>query len=173
MTSLATTHSRAWSPRRPKSSLRFWARYCVQWVWGPPVWLLVRIPIILLTLLEVDIASSSATPGSKARWRRRLWVDRERLRLDRIADPREQEREWRQLLTDRSLNCVPPRPGAPAPLPCSGGVHRLDADDSFFRLIGAGRALDIAGSEFGWVLAPGAEKDLPTWLRLRCPERLA
>ncbi|MFK4103435.1 hypothetical protein ACI2L1_25830 [Streptomyces sp. NPDC019531] len=96
-------------------------------------------------------------------------MDRERLRLDRIRDPQEQERELRQLLADHRLNCVPPRSGAPAPLPCSGGKHRLGIDDCYFRLLGARRALDIAHNEFGWVLVDGAEKKAPGWLQLRCP----
>jgi hypothetical protein len=49
-------------------------------------------------------------------------TNRERLRLDRIRDPQEQERDLRQFLADHRLNCVPPRPGAPVPLPCPRGA---------------------------------------------------
>ncbi|MEV6112347.1 hypothetical protein AB0L59_07405 [Streptomyces sp. NPDC052109] len=70
---------------------------------------------------------------------------------------------------DHRLNCVPPRPGAVPPLPCSGGVHRLAIEDSYYRLLGARRAFDIAHGEYGWRLAENAERHLPTWLELRCP----
>jgi hypothetical protein len=169
MSTVTAGSARSWAPRKPKSSLRIWTRYGVQWVWGPPVWVLVRIPIILLTLLEVEVSGSGSGRARKSRWRRRIWVDRERLRLDRITDPQEQERELRQLLKDHRPNCIPQKPGASAPLPCSGGKHRLGIDDSYYRLLGARRALDIAHNEFGWVLADGAETKLPGWLQLRCP----
>lgn len=160
---------REWDPRPPKSAFGIWVRYCVQWIWGPVIWLLARIPLLLLTVLEIEVQGSGTGRTRKPRWRRRIWVDRERLRLDRIRDPQIQERELRQLLADHRLNCVPPRFGVPAPLPCSGGKHRLGIDDCYYRLLGARRALDIACNEFGWVPADGFEKKLPGWLQLRCP----
>ncbi|MEU6353454.1 hypothetical protein ABZ896_29710 [Streptomyces sp. NPDC047072] len=161
--------TKKWEPRAAKSALRIWTRYCVQWVWGPVVWVVARIPLLLLAVLEVEVQGSGTGRARKPRWRRRIWVDRERLRLERIRDPHEQEREFRQFLADHCLNCVPPRPGAPIPLPCSGGRHRLDVDDCYYRLLGARRALEIAHGEFGWVLVEGAEAKVPGWLRLRCP----
>ncbi|MFF7548067.1 hypothetical protein ACFZCU_31175 [Streptomyces canus] len=169
MSTMTSGFGREWNPRPPKSASRIWARYCVQWLWGPFIWLLARIPLLLLTVLEVEVQGSGTGRTRKPRWRRRIWVDRERLRLDRIRDPLEQERELRQFLEDHRLNCVPPRPGAPAPLPCSGGRHRLGIDDCYYRLLGARRALEIAHNEFGWVLADAGEKKLPVWLQLRCP----
>ncbi|MGW1909749.1 hypothetical protein ACWCQS_02990 [Streptomyces sp. NPDC002076] len=169
MATVTTGSDRAWGARPPKSALRLWTRYCLQWGWGPLLWLLVRLPLIVLALLDVEIPQSGRGPMGKPRWRRRIWIDRERLRLERITEPREQERELRQLLADHRLNCVPPRPGAPAPLPCSGGIHRLDIDDSYYRLLGARRAYEIAHGEYGWRLAENAERHLPTWLELRCP----
>ncbi|MFF9311185.1 hypothetical protein ACF1BS_09780 [Streptomyces sp. NPDC014748] len=106
----------------------------------------------------------------KPRWRRRIWIDRERLRLERNTDPQAQERELRQLLSDHSLTCVPTRPGAAPPLPCPGGRHRLDIDDSYYRPLGARRAVGIARSEYGRVLADNTERSLPGRLRLRCPD---
>jgi hypothetical protein len=44
-------------------------------------------------------------------------------------------------------------------------------DQSYYRLIGAARALEIAHDEYGWILAENAEKKLPGWLELTCPER--
>ncbi|MFI0240958.1 hypothetical protein [Streptomyces sp. NPDC016845] len=169
MTATTSATSRAWAPRPPKSALRVWSRYCLQWVWGPVLWLLARIPLLVLALLEVEVQQSGHGRMRKPRWRRRLWIDRDRLRLDRIADPGEQERELRVLLQDHRLNCVPPRAGAPVPLPCGGGVHRLGVDDSYYRLLGARRAWEIAHHEFGWELADGADAKLPGWLDLRCP----
>ncbi|MEU1479249.1 hypothetical protein [Streptomyces sp. NPDC005760] len=161
---------REWEPRPPKSALRIWVRYGVQWIWGPVIWLLARIPLLLLAVLEIEVqGSGTGRRMRKPRWRRRIWVDRERLRLDRIRDPQVQERELRQLLADHRLNCVPPRPGAPVPLPCPGGRHRLGLDDCYYRLLGARRALGIACDEFGWVPVDGVEKKLPGWLQLRCP----
>ncbi|MFJ9151546.1 hypothetical protein ACIRP7_26600 [Streptomyces sp. NPDC102270] len=162
-------YGREWEPRPPKPALRIWTRYFLQWIWGPLVWVLARIPLLLLAVLEVDVQSSGTGRARKPRWRRRIWVDRERLRLDRIRDPQEQERELRQFLADHRLNCVPPRPGAPVPLPCSGVKHRLGVDDCYYRLLGARRALDIAHNEFGWVPTDGFEKKLPDRLQLRYP----
>ncbi|MER8059156.1 MULTISPECIES: hypothetical protein [unclassified Streptomyces] len=169
MTSASTSANRAWDPRAPKSSLRVWARYCLQWLWGPPLWLLARLPLILLALLEVEVTESGRGRMGKPRWRRRMWVDRQRLRLDRMTDPHEQERELRNLLADHRLNCVPVRPGEAPPLACSGGFHRLAIEDSYYRLLGARRAFAIAHDEFGWVLCENAERDLPERLELRCP----
>ncbi|MGW4319479.1 hypothetical protein ACWEMW_09820 [Streptomyces sp. NPDC004684] len=106
----------------------------------------------------------------KPRWRRRIWIDRERLRVERITDPQAQERELRQLLSDHSLTCAPTRPGAALPLPCPGGRHRLDIDDSSYRPLGARRAVGIAHSEYGRVLADNTLRSLPGRLRLRCPD---
>ncbi|WP_328780119.1 hypothetical protein OHQ89_15435 [Streptomyces canus] len=169
MSTMTGGFGREWDPRPPKPALRIWTRYFLQWLWGPLVWVLARIPLLLLTVLEIDVQGSGTGRARKPRWRRRIWVDRERLCLDRIRDPQEQERELRQFLADHRLNCVPPRPGAPVPLPCSGGKHRLGVDDCYYRLLGARRALDIAHNDFGWVSADGFEKKLPEWLQLRCP----
>lgn len=68
------------------------------------------------------------------------------------------------------LTCVPTRPGAAPPLPCPGGRHRLDIDDSSYRPLGARRAVGIAHSEYGRVLADNTERGLPGRLRLRCPD---
>lgn len=163
--------SRAWAPRLPKAGLRVWSRYCLQWVWMPVLWVFARIPLILLALLDVEVQQSGRDRMRRPRWRRRLWIDRERLRLERITDPGEQERELRMLLEDHRLHCVPARPGAPAPLPCSGGIHQLGVDDSYYRLLGAHRAWEIAHHEYGWELADGADAKLPGWLDLRCPVR--
>ncbi|MFF4601158.1 hypothetical protein ACFY12_00160 [Streptomyces sp. NPDC001339] len=169
MSTMATGSVRAWAPRPPKSPLLIWTRYCLQWVWGPALWVLACIPLLLLTLLEVEVQQSGRGRLRKPRWRRRIWVDRERFRLDRITDPQQQERELRQLLADHRLNCVPARPGAVVPLPCSGGKHRLGIDDSYYRLLGEGRALEIAHNEFGWVPVDRVKEKLPGWLQLRCP----
>ncbi|GHA18943.1 hypothetical protein ACFOOM_04665 [Streptomyces echinoruber] len=171
MTTATTGSNRVWDSRPPKSALRVWTRYCIQWLWGPPLWLLVRMPLIVLALLDVEVPQPSRGDMPKPRWRQRIWIDRERLRLERITDPQAQERELRQLLADHRLNCVPPRPGAPAPLPCSGGKHRLTVADSYFRLLGARRAFGIAHNEFGWVLAENAEAKLPGRLELTCPKK--
>jgi hypothetical protein len=164
MTSTQAT-DRIWGARPPKSALRLWTRYCLQWVWGPPLWLLTRLPLLLLIVLEVDVPGSD-TRLQRPRWWRRIWVYRDRLRLERITEPCEQERQLRQLLAGHRLNCVRP-PGTP-PLPCSAGVHRLAIEDNYYRLLGARRAFDIAHNEFGWLLAENAEAKLPRWLELRC-----
>ncbi|WP_330459287.1 hypothetical protein OIB37_21840 [Streptomyces sp. NBC_00820] len=164
-----TSSNRAWDPRPPKSALRIWTRYCLQWVWGPPLWLLVRLPLILLALLDVEITSSDVSRLGKPRWWARMWIDRERLLLERITDPHAQERELRQLLDDHRLNCVPVHPGAGAPIPCSGGRHHLAVEAGYYRLLGARRAYEIAHTEYSWLLAENAEKHLPAWLQLRCP----
>ena len=161
---------RAWSPRPPKSALRLWTRYCLQWVWGPPLWLLIRTPLILLALLDVEVQQSGRGPLEKPRWRRRMWIDWDRLRRERITEPHEQERELRHLLAGHRPNCLTARPGASAPLPCStGGGHRLAIVDSYYRLLGARRAYEIVHGEYNWRLADNAEKHLPTRLALRCP----
>ncbi|GAA5066603.1 hypothetical protein GCM10023336_48450 [Streptomyces similanensis] len=74
------------------------------------------------------------------------------------------------MLNDHSLTCVPPRPGAAPPLPCAGGRHRPGIDDSYYRLLGARHAFDIAHNEYGWVLAENAERSMPDLLDLRCPD---
>ncbi|MFD7921917.1 hypothetical protein ACFV3R_22145 [Streptomyces sp. NPDC059740] len=193
-----TDSGRAWAPRKPKSLVRIWSRYIVQWLWGPPLWLLVRLPIILLTVLEVDVQGTGSSGSfGRPRWRRRMWIDRERLRLDRATDPRQQEEELRRLLTDHLPPCLaqpgtgritPPRSGSTyrfardggdrpvvrtadggLDLSCGGGLYHLTIEDSHYRVIGAGRALEIARAEFGWVPADGVEKNLPQQLQLRCP----
>ncbi|MEV8064698.1 hypothetical protein AB0P32_00895 [Streptomyces sp. NPDC085995] len=165
-----TAATTAWGPRPPKSALHLWSRYCFQWLWEPPVWLLARLPLLLLTVLEVEVPQSGRGRMREPRWRRRIWIDRERPRLERNADPQAQERELRQLLSDHSLTRVPTRPGAAPPLPCPGGRHRLDIDDSPYRPLGARRAVGIAHSEYGRVLADNTERSLPGRLRLRCPD---
>ncbi|MET7286172.1 hypothetical protein [Streptomyces sp. NPDC005573] len=156
-----------WAARPPKSPLRIWTRYCLQWVWGPLLWVLARLPLVLLSLLDVEVQRSGRGPR-KPRRRSRIWIDRDRLRLEGVSDPRQQERELRQLLAGHRLNCVPPRPGAAPPLPCSGGVHHLDVEDCHYRLLGARQAFTIAHDAFGWVLSDDADRHLPTWLLLRC-----
>ncbi|MGW4273031.1 hypothetical protein ACWEGQ_11850 [Streptomyces seoulensis] len=87
MTTVTNGSDGVWGPRPPKSELRLWSRYCFQWLWGPPVWLLARLPLLLLTVLDVEAPQSGRGRMRRPRWRRRIWLDRERLRLERITDP--------------------------------------------------------------------------------------
>ncbi|WP_330338330.1 hypothetical protein [Streptomyces sp. NBC_00557] len=163
----ATDH--AWSPRPPRSALRLWTRYCLQWVWGPPLWLLTRLPLLVLILLEVDDLPSSNRGLTRPRWWRRMWIDLDRLRRERVTDPHVQEQGLRRMLDHQRLRCVPVQPEGAPPIPCPGGVHSVVIEQSYYRILGARRAYEIAHGEYGWRLAENAERHLPTWLELRCP----
>ncbi|MFI1366095.1 hypothetical protein [Streptomyces griseochromogenes] len=160
--------NRAWGPQAPKSASRLWTRYCVQWLWGPPLWLLTRLPLIVLIVLDVDEIPSSDSTARRPRWWRRMWISRDRLKRERTTDPSAQEQEIRRMLDHHRRRCVPLRPKEGAPVPCLGGVHSLFIEQSFYRVLGARRAYEIAHGEYNWRLAENAEKHLPTWLELRC-----
>jgi hypothetical protein len=168
----ATASPQAWAPRSPKSALRLWTRYCAQWVWGPVFWVVLRLPLVLLALLDMDVQGQSSNGGTlngKSRWRRRIWIDRERLSFERMTDPQEQEQALRQLLEMHRLKCVPQHAGEPPLKSCAGGRHQLNLIDSHYWLIGAWRALEIAQNEFNWTPTEEVGARLPGWLLLRCP----
>ncbi|MEU6395104.1 hypothetical protein [Streptomyces sp. NPDC046939] len=52
-----------------------------------------------------------------------------------------------------------------------GCFHRLGIDDSYYRLLGARRAWEVAHYGFGWELAADVEGKLTGRLDLRCPRR--
>ncbi|GHA18958.1 hypothetical protein GCM10010389_66010 [Streptomyces echinoruber] len=139
-------------------------------MWGPPVWILTRIPLALLALLDVEVDPVGGTGARKAPWRERIWIDRRRLRRERITDPQAQEKELRKILENNPLNCNPPGSGTVSRLRCESGGHHLGMDQSYYRLIGARRALEIAHNEYGWILDE-SESKLPFWLELTCPAR--
>lgn len=143
----------AWGPRPPKSAVRLWSRYVFQWLWGVLYgigWILA--PVLGAILEAVDTASG----GSRIRPSRRIWLSRERLRRERRTDPGEVEALLRERLT--SLTAADGRP--------AGTPRTIQVDDSYFRQIGATRALQIA-QEYGWHLPAEAARYAPTWLVLR------
>ncbi|MHC5903157.1 hypothetical protein ACVNF4_04475 [Streptomyces sp. S6] len=150
----------AWSPRPPRSPLRVWTRYLAQWLWAPPFWLLVRLPLIVLALLEIDVPG----PGSPVSHRRnRFWLTRAALRRSLLTDPQSQEGELRRLLAEHRPPCAAARG-----LPCTTRHHHLTIDDTYYRLLGARHAYRIAHTEYGWRLSPEVERGLPGRLVLRC-----
>jgi hypothetical protein len=146
----------AWGPRPPKSAFRLWSRYVFQWVWGP----LYAIGMVLAPLInEILNAVHDASGRPRTRPARRIWLSRDRLRRERNTDLGQVEVRLRERLAHP----------APAAAGRAGAVARtLQVDDSYFRQIGATRALQIAG-EYGWHLPEDTARYAPKWLVLRRP----
>ncbi|MCL8016817.1 hypothetical protein [Streptomyces sp. AS02] len=144
-------------------------------MWVPPLaalWILPYLVVLFLyyvvffSLMFVWEVDAPGPPGSgrRFRWRRRMWLNRKRLRRECSPDPLWVEDQLRALFDGRA----PVLEGRQS----SGTVWRhrdgrVEVDDSYFRQLGAGRARQIA-EEYGWV--PDREagtRDLPKWLVLR------
>ncbi|WP_329121647.1 hypothetical protein [Streptomyces sp. NBC_01465] len=160
-------------PGPAKSTAWLRVRYVLQWIWFPPVWLILLIPSLVVfaawwalcfVSAEADGPSLMLFTGRRFRWRRRMWLDRKRMRRSGSKDLLRLEDELRALFDGRKK--------------VAGGFEwrtggtlwrhddgRLEIDRSFFRQPGAARALEIAG-EYGVVPTDGG-KGLPVWLVLK------
>ncbi|WP_309051434.1 hypothetical protein, partial [Streptomyces sp.] len=146
---------RAWGPRSPKSAIRLWSRYVFQWLWG----VLYAIGWILTPVLSAILeAVHTASGGPRTRPPRRIWLSRARLRRERSTDRGAVEARLRERITS-----LPAADGRPADTP-----RTIQVDDSYYRQIGATRALQIA-REYGWHLPEDTARYAPTWLVLRRP----
>lgn len=145
----------AWGPRPPKSAFRLWSRYVFQWIWGVLYLVGMILTPFVSGLLNVIHDMSG---GPRTRPSRRIWLSRDRLRRERSADTSQVEARLRERLA-----------GLPAVAGRAGSAARVvQVDDSYFRQIGATRALQIAG-EYGWHLPEDTIRYAPKWLVLRRP----
>ncbi|MFJ4987605.1 hypothetical protein ACIP9H_27845 [Streptomyces sp. NPDC088732] len=164
--------------RSPKSLAGARLRYTLQWVWFPclaAVWLLPYLLLVvgyftvffpLAFVWDIDVP---APPGSgrRFRWRRRMWLNRKRMRRECSGDLPWLEDQFRALLDGRAPILLGRQ--------SSGTVWRhrdgrVEIDDSYFRQIGAARALAVA-RELGWTPDRKGTEDLPVWLVLRAAPR--
>jgi hypothetical protein len=163
------------APRPAKSVARSRIRYALQWLWFLPLGALWLVPYLVVLFLyfvvffpfaflwDLDVPGP---PGSarRFRWRRRMWLNRKRLRRECSDDAPWLEDQLRALFDGRA----PVLEGRQS----SGTTWRhkdgrVEVDDSHFRQLGAGRALAIA-QEHGWVADPQTGvSGLPVWLVLR------
>lgn len=126
-----------------------------QRLWG----VFYAVGMILSSLISEGLnAVHDASARSRMRPPQRIWLSRDRLRRERSADIGQVEARLRERLAQ-----------APAAAGRAGGAAQtLQVDDSFFRQIGATRALQIAG-EYGWHLPEDTARYAPKWLVLRRP----
>lgn len=150
-------------------------RYVLQWLWFPVLGALWLVPYLLLLFLYFAVffpfaflwdIDAPAPPGSgrRFRWRRRMWLNRKRLRRECSHDALWVEDQLRAVFDGRA----PVLEGRQS----SGTLWRhrdgrIEIDDSYFRQFGARRALQIA-QEYGWMADQrDGTRDLPVWLVLR------
>ncbi|MGX1477860.1 UNVERIFIED_CONTAM: hypothetical protein RKD50_006668 [Streptomyces canus] len=163
------------APRPAKSVTGSRIRYVLQWLWFLPFGALWLVPYLVVLFLyfvvlfpftflwDLDVPGSPGS-GRRFRWRRRMWLNRKRLRRECSDDAFWLEDQLRALFDGRA----PVLEGRQS----SGTTWRhkdgrVEVDDSYFRQLGAGRALAIA-QEHGWV--PDQKmglRDLPVWLVVR------
>ncbi|MGX1367034.1 hypothetical protein RKD19_002393 [Streptomyces canus] len=173
--SLSHGDPRTLVPRPAKSVMRARIRYVLQCLWFLPLgalWLVSYLLVLFLYFVvffplafiwDLDVPGP---PGSarRFRWRRRMWLNRKRLRRECSHDAAWLEDQLRALFDGRA----PVLEGRQS----SGTTWRhkdgrVEVDDSYFRQLGAGRALAIA-QEHGWVADQQmGVRDLPEWLVLR------
>lgn len=163
------------APRPARSVVRSRIRYVLQWLWFPLLGALWLVPYLFVLFLyfvvffpfaflwDMDVPGPPGS-GRRFRWRRRMWVNRKRLRRECSGDVPWLEDQLRALFDGRA----PVLEGRQS----SGTTWRhkdgrVEIDDSYFRQLGVGRALAIA-QENGW--GPdqhSGTRDLPVWLVLR------
>ncbi|MDX3238853.1 hypothetical protein PV392_24810 [Streptomyces sp. ME03-5709C] len=159
-------------PARSAGALRL--RYTAQWLWFPLLMALWVLPYVVVLVAYFTVLFPLAfvwgldvpgPPGSGRRWRlrRRMWLNRKRLRRECSVDAAWLEDQFRALFDGRA----PVLEGRQS----SGTTWRhrdgrVEVDDSYFRQLGAGRALQIA-EEYGWTAGQDGLRDLPVWLVLR------
>lgn len=144
-----------WGPRPPKSAFRLWSRFVFQWLWGIPYVLVLIAAPIILAIANV-LYELLGRGRAQARPPRRLWLSLDRLRRERNTDVGQTEARLRERLVGHETAA-------------GGGGGKAQAiiriDDSYFRQIGASRALQIA-AEYGWYLPEDTKRYAPTWLLL-------
>jgi hypothetical protein len=111
--------------------------------------------MILVPFISGILSVIHDTSGSpRTRPPRRVWLSRDRLLRERGTNTGQVEARLRERLA-----------GLPA-VARTGSAHIVQVDDSYFRQIGATRALQIAG-EYGWHLPEDTARYAPKWLVLR------
>jgi hypothetical protein len=160
--------------RPAKSEVGARVRYTLQWLWFPVLGALWLLPYLIVVFLYFVVffplafvwgVDAPAPPGSGRRFRRRrrMWLNRKRLRRECSQDVPWLEDQLRALFDGRT----PVLEGRQS----SGTVWRhkdgrVEVDDSYFRQLGAGHALQIA-QEHGWFADEAGLRDLPEWLVFR------
>lgn len=167
------THPEARADSRPpKSRTAARARYTLQWLWFPLLWALWLVPWLILTFLyfvflpftflwDLDLPGFPGS-GRRFRARRRMWLNRKRMRRECSTDLVWLEDQLRALFDNRS----PVLEGRQS----SGTTWRhrdgrIEVDDSYYRQLGVADAVRIA-HEYGY---EADVRDAPTWLVFRYP----
>ncbi|MFI5757335.1 hypothetical protein [Streptomyces sp. NPDC051569] len=153
------------APRAAKPLSMARARYVFQILWFPLLWVILALPALLAfcvlyamsVLLDADSGLPYVATGRRWRLRRRMWLNRARMRRESSTDLPWLQDEFRTLFDGRKT------PGSDT----AGTVRyhkdgRVEVDDSYFRQLGAAQALRIA-AEYGYVSADNG-RDLPVWL---------
>ncbi|GHA18964.1 hypothetical protein GCM10010389_66020 [Streptomyces echinoruber] len=143
----------------------------MQWLWFPVLGALWLVPYLVLVsgyfmaffpfafVWDVDVPDPPGS-GRRFRWRRRMWLNRKRMRRECSRDVLWVEDQLRALFDGRA----PVLEGRQS----SGTTWRhrdgrVEVDDSYFRQLGVARALRIA-QEHGWSADEAGLRAAPTWL---------
>ncbi|WP_138895671.1 hypothetical protein [Streptomyces chryseus] len=159
-----------WSTRPEKSIARLRARYLAQWLWFPFLGVLWLVPyfvtlcayfVFLPFAMMWDIDTPSP-PGSGRRFRlrRRMWLNRARMRRERSTDLPWLEDQLRALFDGRKPVLMGRQSNGTL---WRHGDGRVEIDDSYFRQLGPARALEIA-QEYRYVPAGDVKRELPVWI---------
>ncbi|MEU6239554.1 hypothetical protein [Streptomyces sp. NPDC047024] len=161
-------------PRPPKPVSTARLRYVLQWLWFPALWALWLVPYLVLVFLyftvlfpfafvwDLDLPAPPGT-GRRLRTRRRLWLNRARLRRECSADEPWLEDQFRALLDGRA----PVLQGRQS----SGTTWRhrdgrVEIDDSYYARLGVARAVRIAET-YGWHTDERGLSSAPRWIVFR------
>ncbi|UXY22269.1 hypothetical protein N8I84_28920 [Streptomyces cynarae] len=134
-------------------------------LWLAPYTIALCLYFSFLPFCMVWGLDAPGPPGSgrRFRWRRRMWLDRKRMQREVSTDLLWLEDQLRALFDGR----LPILLGRQS----SGTVWRhrdgrIEIHDSYFRQLGAPRALQVA-REYGYVPSADGMKEIPRWLVLR------
>lgn len=158
--------------RPPKSLVTSRVRYVTQWLWFPVLGALWLVPyvialclyLIFLPFCMVWDLDAPGPPGSgrRFRWRRRMWLDRRRMQREVSADLPWLEDQLRALFDGRAPILLGRQSSGTLWRHRDG---RVEIHDSYFRQLGAARALYVA-REYGYEPSADGMKALPLWLVL-------
>ncbi|MFI0240957.1 hypothetical protein [Streptomyces sp. NPDC016845] len=146
------------------------ARYALQWLWFPPLWVLWLVPWLVLVFLyfvflpftflwDLDLPGFPGS-GRRLRTRRRMWLNRKRMRWECSTDLPWLEDGLRTLFDNRSPVLEGRRSSGTTWRHRDG---RIEVDDSYYRQLGVARAVQIA-QEHGY---EADVRDAPKWLVFR------